>query len=201
LGVPAAAAAGRVAGAAADEAEGLPRPADTESALLARGKFLLGTDPAAALDVFDAVLRRNPRSFTAIRNKVFLLAERLQCVPEAVKLLDDALRAFPDAVPLRMARAVYLARLGRRDDALADAAVCLRDDGSALIEYRVACVYALNTKHHPDDRAEAFRHLAAALRKGYDRFDTIERDADLDALRDGAELGRLVQAARDLRGR
>jgi hypothetical protein len=200
VGLAGGAAAGLAGGAAADEAEGLRRPPATEAGLLARGAFLLRADPAAALADYDAVLRRNPRSLPALHNKAYLLAERLDRLADAVALLDEALTDSPDSLALRAGRAVYRARLGRRADALADAAACLRDDGSAQTEYKVACVYALTARECPEDRAEALRHLAAALRKGYDRFDVIARDKDLDALRQGPELGRLLRAAQDLRG-
>jgi serine/threonine protein kinase len=213
---------GDAAGADSDEAEGVRREPDGEEGLLARGSFRLRADPAAALPDcdarlrqafgwaltraandaaladFDAVLRRNPRSYPAIRNKVHLLAERLGRLPDAVALLDQALESFPDSAVLRAGRAVYRARLGLRDDARADLAICLRDDGSAATEYKAACVFALTAPDHPEDRSEALRHFAAALRKGYDRFDVIERDPDINALRSDPEFRRLVQAAREL---
>jgi serine/threonine protein kinase/tetratricopeptide (TPR) repeat protein len=214
------------AGAGADEAEGLRHSPEDEAGLLARGSFRMRAgDNARALADFEAVLRRNPRSISAINNKSFLLGEKLNRVAEAVEVLDGALQLFPDSVPLRMGRAVYLARLGRRDAALADAAICLRVDGSAQIEYRVACLYAQTARQHDADRAEALRHLAAALRKGYDRINKLDDDHDLDPLRWGpetrivvpietvhvscaassrpqdAEFVRLVQAARALRER
>jgi serine/threonine protein kinase len=189
---------GDAAGATADEAEGLRREPSDEEGFLARGSFHLRSNPNAALADFDAVLSRNPRSFPAIRNKVHLLAERLNRLSDAVGLLDEALEAFPDSLLLRSGRAVYRARLGRREEALADLALCLRDDDSAQTEYKAACVYALNTAKHAEDRPEALRHFAAALRKGYDRFDVIEQDADIDALRSDPEFRRLLQAARSL---
>jgi serine/threonine protein kinase/Flp pilus assembly protein TadD len=213
VGLAGGAVVGLVGGAAADEAEGLRRPPDTEAARLARSRFLLaGADAAAflgdrraaeagyaaALADLDDALRLNPRSFVAIRNKAFLLAERLDRVAEAVEVLDGALGAFPDSTMLRMGRAVYLARLGRRDDAIAEAGRCLLEDRSAATEFRVACVYALTARQRPDDRGEALHHLAVALRKGFDRLDKIRTDRDLDAVR-GPDLDQLLLAAGALR--
>jgi tetratricopeptide (TPR) repeat protein len=195
-------AVGDTAGAQADEAAGLRHTPEDERSLLARGSFLLGTgNAAAALGDFEVVLRRNPRSFAAIRNKAFLLAEKLNRPADAVAVLDGALEMFPDSVALRQGRAVYRARLGRRDDALADVAVCLRDDGSAQSEYKAACVHALSKPLGPEDRAAALRHLVAALRKNYDRLDLIETDHDLDALREDTDFKNVLRNARELRER
>ena len=77
-----------------------------------------------------------------------------------------ALLHHPDDVEGRRAgRGVYHARLGRRDAALADARAALATSDQAFTIYQVAGIYALTSRQQPEDRREALRLLAIALRK------------------------------------
>jgi tetratricopeptide (TPR) repeat protein len=170
---------------------------------------------------FDKALQLNPRSVSALQNKAHafdqmplrqsalpfppwvadkLLAvrERLEQTKQAIAALDKALAIAPDYVLARHDRGVLLARLGKRTEALADAQEALKRDTTPLTLYTVACIYALTTKEQPDDRLEAFRLLAAALRQGFGA-NLIEIDTDLVALRPYPEFKQLVQMARVLR--
>jgi hypothetical protein len=93
---------------------------------------------------------------------------------------------------------VILARLHRRAAAHRDAAECLLRDNRPATLYQLAGVYALTSREQPDDRGEALRLLATALRQGYG-FDLLEGDRDLDPIRSRPEFGRLVAAARAFR--
>ena len=62
-------------------------------------------------------------------------------------------RSTPVGPPRRGTRGVYLARLGRRDTALADAEA-LEEDRSPFIRHQAAGIYALTSRVNPDDRAE-----------------------------------------------
>ena len=88
--------------------------------------------------------------------------------------------------------------MGKRDAALADARACLARDTRPGTLYQLAGVYALTSRAEPADKREALRLLAQALRGGFG-LDLLDRDSDLDPVRDDPEFGRLVAAARALR--
>ena len=111
--------------------------------------------------------------------------------------LDRALDLYPDYVPARSGRGVLLARLGKRDAALSDAREALRRDTKTPTLYQAAGIYALTSQQAPDDRREALRLLAAALRQGFG-FDLLAIDHDLDPIRDDPEFRDLVAAAQAL---
>jgi hypothetical protein len=64
----------------------------------------------------------------------------------------------------------------------------------------VAGVYALTSVGHPEDRKEAFRLLAGALKKDYG-FEQLDSDPELAPVRHLPEFQELVAAARALRDR
>ncbi len=189
--------AGDPVGAAQDRAEGLQREPTDEKSWVARGVARVGTDDAGALADFDQALRLNPRSRAAWQNKAHVLAERLGRTWEAAEALDQAATFYPDAPALFAARAVLRARLGEVRAAHADAEEALRLDSGPATLYQLAGVFALTSRQQPDDRRQAFALLSGALRKGYG-FELLDEDHDLDPLRQDAEFGRLVEAARTL---
>ena len=56
-------------------------------------------------------------------------------------------------------------------------------------------IYALISKQQSDDRAEAYRLLGTALRKGYG-WDQIADDRDLDPIREQPEFLNLLESLR-----
>jgi eukaryotic-like serine/threonine-protein kinase len=198
---------GENAKAKADRDKGLALEPSDEKSWIARGLARLPADARGALADFDQALVLNPLSTDALQNKAHVLtehlpapteADKLRQTQEAIAVLDKALHIRPDYVPARSGRGVLLARLGEREPALADAREVLRRDSSPRTIYEVACVYALTAKENPDDKLEAFRLLATALRQGFGH-EFIETDDDLLALRSSPEFTRLVEAARALK--
>jgi tetratricopeptide (TPR) repeat protein len=190
--------AGDRAGAARDRAEGLRRRPTDATGWVARGLARVASDPKGALADFDEALRLEPQALPALQNKVHILSERLGRTAEAAGLLDRVVALHPGFVPAIAGRGVLLARLGRREPALRDAREALRRDTSPFRLYQVACIYALTSRRHADDRLEAFRLLSAALARGFG-FDLLETDRDLDPLRERPEFARLLRAARGLK--
>ncbi len=189
---------GDKAGAKADYEEGMRRPPLDEKSWLARGFYMIGRDPKAALADFDEALRSNPRSAEALQNKAHVLAEKLGRNEESLQVLNRSLELYPESVLARGGRGVLHARLGQRDAALRDAEETLRRDASPPRLYQVACIYALTSKKQPEDRVQAFQLLSSSLTRGYG-FNLLETDADLDPIRGAPEFRRLVDAARALR--
>ena len=191
--------AGDPAGAKADREEGFRRKPTDEPSFVARGLARADADPAGALRDFDRALELNPRSFPALQNRAYVLDAKLNKPDESRKALDRAIELYPDSAQARGGRGVLLARAGDREAALRDAEVCLRNATDPATLYQVAGIYAQTSKVNPDDRREAIRLLASALRQGYG-LELIDRDGDLDPIRKLPEFIRLVEAARELAG-
>ena len=166
---------GNKAGAASDREEGLKREPVEESCWTARGFAKLETDPKGALADFEKALDRNPRYLPALINKTHVLADVLERPADAVAVLDLAILFHPQQVQLWASRAVYLARLGKREAAHRNAEEALQINADPATRYQIAGVYALTSKDHPEDRQEAFRLLASALKKDYG-FEDLDSD-------------------------
>jgi tetratricopeptide (TPR) repeat protein len=190
--------AGDRQGAQRDREEGMRRTPTDEDSWVARGVARLDIDPKGALGDFEEALKLNPRSQAALDDKANVLAERLGRTEEAVKVLDQSIKYYPEYVAARSSRGVLRARMGKRAAALEDAVESLRQDATAAITYQVAGIYALTSKSNPEDRVEAFRLLSLALRNGYG-FDLLDTDTDLDPIRKLPEFRRLTDAAKALR--
>jgi eukaryotic-like serine/threonine-protein kinase len=181
-------------GAANDRALGLARQPSDELSWVVRGLAHLPANPRGALSDFDAALALNPRSRSALQNKAHVLSEQLGRPEEAIRALDTALQYYPDSGEALGGRGVLLARLGRRDAALADARAALAVDNEVLTIYQVAGIYALTSKEEADDRREALRLLAIALRRDPAWLKVIPVDHDLDPIRDHPEFRALLRA-------
>jgi tetratricopeptide (TPR) repeat protein len=184
--------------AKADMTAGLKLTPSDEQSWVARGLARVEVDPADALTDFEKALELNPTSRAALQNKAHALAEKLGRSADAVRVLDRVVELYPDYIPARGGRGVLHARLGDRAKAVADAEECLRRDREPRTVYQVAGIYALTSGTEPADRAEALRLLASALGKGYGT-DLVDRDHDLDPLRNDPEFKRIVAAAKALK--
>ena len=182
-------------GARRDQEAGLRAEPYDERDLTARGLARQPRDPRSALADFESALKLNPHYLTALQNKASVLGEVLGRTQEAVATLDQLLTFYPDYVPALAGRGILHARLGRREAAIADAGSALLKDTKPFNVYQVAGIYALTSRQSPDDRREALRLLESALSQGFG-LDLLDRDRDLDAIREQPEFRRLVQAAR-----
>ncbi len=108
---------------------------------------------------------------TETANALYRLAFR--AIEKHVELNPDDARAFTTG-------AVSLCRLGESEAGLAWArrAVAI-DPEDAGIQYNVACLHALE-----GDSTRAIQCLEAAVKAGFAHRDWVERDPDLDSLRD-----------------
>jgi tetratricopeptide (TPR) repeat protein len=186
------------AGAAADRKLGLSAEPGDETSWVARGVAKLNAgDANGAVADFDAALKLNPRGRDARQNMAGALADHLGKVADGVAVLDALIADEPDFIPARAGRGVYLARLGKRDLAHADAAEVLKRNPPPLFRYQVAGIYALTSGTHPKDADEAVTLLAAAL---HDRggMEHVDSDPDLAPLRKDARFQSVVLAAKKL---
>jgi tetratricopeptide (TPR) repeat protein len=182
-------------GAGRDRAEGLRRRPDDELSWIARGLARLPADPNGAISDFDAALALNPRSHAALQDKASVLSEHLGRLEESIRVLDAAIEHRPDSVDSLAGRGVLLARLGRREAALRDALAALAVDDGAATLYQVAGLYAQTSRQVPEDRAEALRLMAAALRKDPSWLEVVPKDPDLAPVRDRPDFQELFRAS------
>ena len=151
---------------------------------------------AVALADFEQALRVNPRSFEALQNQAAAL-DRLGKNGESLKVMEQVVALYPESVLARGGRGVLLARLHQRENAGKDAREALLLDPSPSTLYQVACIYALTSAEHPEDRREALQLLSAALRGGFG-LDIVDTDTDFDSLRTLPEFKQAVAAAKVL---
>jgi eukaryotic-like serine/threonine-protein kinase len=187
-------------GARRDFEEGVrKRPAD-EVGWNDRGLARLTTDPRGALADFEEALKLNPTFYAALQNKAHVLSERLGQEREAMVTLDRIVELYPGYVRARIGRGVVLARQGKRAEAHADVRESLARDRSAATLYQAANVFALTSRQEPADADRVVPLLAAALWAGFG-LDIVDRDSDMDPVRDHAAFKRVIQVVRELTSR
>lgn len=148
-----------------------------------------------SLDDFDQALALNPRSATALQCKARVYSQAREN-RLAVATLSELLDYYPETLDALSGRAMLYSRLGERDKAHADAEAALKyGDAPPRTEYQLAGVYAMTSQTHPEDKREAFRHLASALRNGYG-FELLDQDRELDPLRPDPEFSRVIDEAK-----
>ncbi len=185
-------------GEAADRKLGMTTEPGDETSWVTRGMAKLTSgDVKGAITDFDAALKSNPSSRDARQNKAGALADHLGKVADGVTVLNGLIDDEPDFTPARAGRGVYLARLGEREAAHADAAEVLKRNPTPLFRYQVAGIFALTSATHPKDADAALKLLAYAL---HDRggLEFVDSDPDLTPLRKDVRYDAVVAAAKKL---
>lgn len=160
-----------------------------ETSWIARGMAHIRKDDAKnALADFEAALRVNPRSITALQNIATVQAEYLNANEAAIEAMGEIVALKPNDLVARVTRGVLFARQRNREQALADATFVLSRDGSADTMYRAAGVFSLLSSAddgQPRDRAIALDLLAKASLKDPVRvIEEIYDDPDLNPVRE-----------------
>ncbi|MCU0703349.1 MAG: serine/threonine-protein kinase [Fimbriiglobus sp.] len=150
---------------------------------------------AAALADFDRALVLNPTSISALQCKARCYSMAGENATAAT-VLTELLAVYPEWLDALSGRAVLYARLGERTKAHADAEAAERLGAwRPATMYQLAGVYAMTSKTDPNDKREAFRLLASALREGFGH-DLLDIDRDLDYIRQEAEFSSVVEDAK-----
>jgi eukaryotic-like serine/threonine-protein kinase len=189
---------GEKAAAAADREAAKALVPKTEADFFVRGWSRMEIDPKGAIDDFQKALTINPRSLVALQNQAQVLADKLKNNEAALAVVTKAVELYPEFAPAVAGRAVILARLGQRNEALKLIEKARRVSSDPEILYTAACVYSLTSKNEADrqaDQAEALELLRRAYKDGYRDLRGLAKDSDLDALRGLRKFKEIEQAA------
>lgn len=190
-------AAGDLAGASADRREAAEFEPRSEADFVVRGHSRLPADPSGALADYRAAGRLNPASPTYLLTQATILSEYLGDDAGALLAATRAVELDPDAGQARAAKALILARLGRRADAHREAGK-VPDKPDVATSYQLARVFAATAADHPADAAAAVEHLRKAVRAGFRDADGLTRDRAFEALRTSPEFGKVVGLVREM---
>ncbi|MDX1963436.1 MAG: protein kinase [Pirellulales bacterium] len=191
---------GDAAAAQRDKAAALASTPTDETGWVALGYEQLDSAPGQAITCFDKALQLNPHSREALQNKAHALSEQLGQVEEAVAVLDQLLKLDPAYLPALGGRGVLLARLGKREQAHADAQACLKLDRNPQTLYQLAGIYALTSRQDKGDKAQAYNLATLAFQAEPRLLDWVATDRDLDPLRSDAEFLELLNRFSQLPG-
>ena len=188
---------GDAVGAAADREMGLRLTPRDELSWIARGLAQLRQDPRTALHDFQMATALNPRSYAAWRNIAHIYAERLHRPQDAISVLNRL--QHDSSLPLGeiVSRGVLSARLGKRDEALADAQHVLGHSPNAKELFQVACIYSLTSLPDNSDAEIALRLLEKAIVLEPQWLLIAMKDPDLNKLRLHAEFRPTLERHRE----
>lgn len=164
---------------------------------ISRGFALKDTDHLAALADFTTAEKINPRSFESLNNQAHIYGDILKQNNKAVQILDRAFRMYPENTDMRSARAVFMARVGRSEEALNEISRLLHLIKSPVIYYRAACVYSITAKDNPDRLRDARRWLSRAISEGFG-IEEANNDSDLLDLWNDPESNDLFESIQEL---
>jgi serine/threonine protein kinase/predicted Zn-dependent protease len=139
--------------------------------------------PTAALQDFAQALRLSPRNVAARFNTAHVQSEVLHDNEAAITTLSTLIEARLGGTSAVASRGILEARLGRRQDALADAVWAAQTQPTALEMLQIAGIYALTSTQTNDDQL-ALSWLARALSMDPTLGKMAQADPDLIRLRE-----------------
>jgi len=160
------------------------------------GRIYHSTDrDREAAGLFERALELNPDFFSA-QSDLHLVYERLGEEEKCAEILQAALEFFPrylsshpDDARARMFYGIHLARADKNEEAKREAGKALElNPGDPLMLYNAACFYS-----RLGESALAVSALKDAVRAGFEYYDWIKRDPDLDGIRDDPGYGELME--------
>ena len=187
---------GDEAGADRDQKEAIDSVPTDARAWAVRGELKLSSrppDPKSALADFEKSLEIDADFLPALRDQASVLSENLNRASDALAVLDRVLELVPQSMADRAGRAVLLARLGRKIDALKEAEACAKSE-SPLILYQAASAMLIAN----DSAAIKLRVivlLRSALRKDPTWSKSMPTDPDLKSILSEPAFRELVAAA------
>jgi tetratricopeptide (TPR) repeat protein len=172
-------------------------PRDPAS-FVTRGLAKSVKEPEAALADFRAAEALDPFDPEPMVNQAWLLGEHMGRPADALAAVDRLLALYPDHPTGQGGRAVLLARLGRTEEAVAQARQCLANASHALAYYQAGCAFAIVSQKDPKYCDEALRLVATALLRGWG-YEYLLTDRDLDALGGDARFQKIADAVKAMK--
>ena len=162
--------------------------------ILGRNYHTRDRDEEAA-DMFEKVISINPDFYTAY-NDLQIIYEKLskkkeynQIVEKALQFYPRYLSQYPDDARGHMFYAVLLAQMGKIDEAKDEGVKALKlSPNDPNMMYNASCFYA-----RLGDKKMAIDTLEKAVNLGYQHYEWIQRDTDLDSIRNEPEYIELMK--------
>ncbi len=150
-------------------------------ALVSLGRY------AEALEAFNKAIEIKPDDHKAWLNKGVTLAD-LGRPEEALEAYNKAIEIKPDFHEAWTVKGITLADLDRHDEALKayNEAIEIKPDYQ-LGWYNLACLYSLKK-----EKEKALKYLLKAIENGYKNLSHIEKDSDLDYIRNEKEFQEII---------
>ena len=165
----------------------------------ARSHARLSESPAGAVEDLERALAITDSPELVRGNLAYIHSEVLNDTEKAIEILTDSLESNQRDIIGRAGRGVLYARLGREEEALADAKILLQSELDAVSRFQVACTYALLSRTEKSYQPTAIGILAQSLMQDLSLLDLVADDSDLDPIKDLAELKELVAACSRIR--
>ncbi len=143
---------------------------------------------AAAIKHFSAALRLKPNMYTILNSMgVALLFQNR--IDEAIFYLQKSLSIQPEYVQAlyNLAKAYSLNKEYEKSVSLYEKIIGLKPD-FALVHYNIACIYAKQNRG-----TNALKWLKAAVENGYDHWESIKSDKDLENIRNSSYYQTLIK--------
>ncbi len=159
------------------------------------GRIFHSTDrDTEAIDLFKKVIEMNPDFYSAYAD-IRMCYERLGDNEKLNETLNQSREAFvrylsqhPDDARARIFYAQLLAQIGRAEDAKAQGKIALElSPNDTLMLYNGACFYA-----RLGEPKLAIESLRKALAAGWENYEWMKRDTDLDSIRNDPEFIELI---------
>ncbi len=159
------------------------------------GRIYYTTDrEREAVELQQRVIELNPDFYTAYGD-LRILYERLgekkkleETLQASLKVLPRYLSQHPDDARAHIFYAMQLRLAGRTEEAQAEGAKALElSPGDPLMLYNAACFYALL-----GDGRRALATLKEAIAAGFQHYEWIKRDPDLNPIRSSPEFAALI---------
>lgn len=140
-----------------------------------------------------------PRSLSALKNIVYVTADRLDYPKEAVASLNRILEIDSTNLFALAGRAVMLARQGKRTETLADLRQLLRSSKEPTHLFQAACALSHTSTVNEADTQKGLLMLNRAVLQDPRLLVRAQTDPDLEQLRKNPGFQNLVAAARGRR--
>ncbi len=161
--------------------------------ILGRIHFSMGQNDQS-IELFQKVLKLKPDFYTVMADLKMAFeaggkkAEASEVVERMITFFAKYLWDHPDDARAHVLYGIQLAQLGKQDQAKEEAQKALElSPNDALMLYNIACLHSLL-----GDKKEAIDILKKCIQAGYQFYDWIRHDPDLDNLRDDPEFLELI---------